>query len=214
METYATDEERVEALKKWWKENATSLITGLAIGLSALFGWNYWTDHKNQMGGQASAVYTGMMSDIARGIPEEAQTKAGRLIGQYSDSPYAIHAAMALAKAKVEQGDLVAAASQLRWAMENAVLTGMQHIARLRLVRVLIAQEKYDAALAELSRTDSSGRASFVSMYEELQGDILLQQGKSKEAYSAFQNALSALDQASQSRPMLQMKLDAIGDPE
>jgi len=214
VEAYTTDDERVEALKKWWKENATSLISGLAIGLSALFGWNYWTDQQNTIGGQASVVYTRMMSAIAQGNPEETQTRATELVGKYSDSPYAIYAAMAMAKVKVGQGDYVAAASQLRWAMEHASLTEMKHISRLRLVRVLAAQEKHEAALAELSRVDEGSRGDFVSMYDELRGDILLQQGKSKEAYIAFQSAMNALDQASQSRIMLQVKLDAIGNPD
>lgn len=214
MEIYATDEERVDALKKWWKENGTSLITGLVIGLSALFGWNYWTDQQNTIGGQASVVYTGMMSAIAQGNPEETQTRATELIGKYSDSPYAIYAAMAMAKIKVEQDDPVAAASQLRWAMDHAALDGMRHISRLRLVRVLAAQEKHDAALAELSKIDVGSRGDFIAMYDELRGDILLQQGKRKEAYTAFQSAMNSLDQTSQGRTMLRVKLDAIGNPD
>lgn len=214
METYATDEERVDAIKKWWKENGTSLIVGLVIGMSGLFGWNYWKDQQNTVGGQASVVYTGMMSAIAQGNPEKTQTRATELIGRYSDSPYAIYAAMAMAKIKVEQGDNVAAASQLRWAMDHASIVEMQQISRLRLVRVLAAQEKYDAALAELSRVDTGSRGDFISMYDELRGDILLQQGKKKEAYTAFQSAMNSLNQTSQSRTMLRIKLDAIGNPD
>lgn len=214
MEAYETDEERVEALKKWWKENVVSLVSGLVIGLSALFGWNYWTDQQDAIGGQASVVYTGMMSAIAQGNQDGAQAKATEIIGKYSNSPYAIYAAMAMAKIKVEQGDNVAAASQLRWAMNHASLAGMQHISRLRLARVLAGQEKNDAALAELSRVDVESQGDFVPMYDELRGDILLQKGMRKEAYAAFQSAMNSLDQASQSRIMLQVKLDAIGNPD
>ena len=209
MESYTTDEERVEALKRWWKENGLSLIGGLAIGLSVLAGWNYWTDHKHGVAGQASVIYTGMMAAVNQHRHEDAQSSAGELISNYSDSPYAVNAAMALAKIKVEQGNFPAAESQLRWAMGHASQAAIQHIARLRLARVLTAQKKYDDALAEFSGIDT-GR--FTAMYEELRGDILFSQGHNKEAYAAFQNALSTMDPASQSKVLLQMKIDSIGD--
>lgn len=209
MESYETDEERVEALKKWWKENGTSLVSGLVIGVSALVGWNLWTDHKQGVGDQASAVYSRMMASIAQGNPDQAQTSAGELVTNFTGSAYATHAALAMAKVKVEQGDLVAAASQLRWAMDHASQSAMKHIARLRLARVLLAQEKHDAALAELTGIDAG---SFKALYEELRGDILLGQGKNKEAYVAFQSAMNTLEPASQNRVMLQIKMDSIGN--
>ena len=38
MNVYETDEEKVEAIKGWWKENGLSVAGGLAIGLAAVFG--------------------------------------------------------------------------------------------------------------------------------------------------------------------------------
>ena len=39
MNAYETDEEKVEAIKGWWKENGISVVGGLALGLAAVFGW-------------------------------------------------------------------------------------------------------------------------------------------------------------------------------
>ncbi|MEW8396328.1 MAG: tetratricopeptide repeat protein, partial [Candidatus Thiodiazotropha sp.] len=39
MSEYQTEEEQVEAIKRWWKENGTSVIAGLVIGLGGIFGW-------------------------------------------------------------------------------------------------------------------------------------------------------------------------------
>ena len=208
MEVYETDDERVEAIKKWWKENGMSLVSGLVIGISALAGWNLWTDHKQGISDQASMVYTRMMASIAQGKPDQTQTSAGELVTNFSDSPYAIHAALAMAKVKVEQGEVVAATSQLRWALDHASQAAMQHIARLRLTRVLVAQEKHDAAMAELAGIDAG---SFKAMYEELRGDILLGQGKNREAHEAFRSALNILEPTSRNRMLLQMKIDSIG---
>ena len=33
MSTYETDEEKVEALRKWWKDNGTSVIGGIVISM-------------------------------------------------------------------------------------------------------------------------------------------------------------------------------------
>ena len=42
MEVYETEEQQVEAVKKWWKENGVSLIVGVVMGLSAIAGWKYY----------------------------------------------------------------------------------------------------------------------------------------------------------------------------
>lgn len=39
-----TEEQQIEAAKKWWKENGSSIVTGLMLGLAVLFGYRYWTD--------------------------------------------------------------------------------------------------------------------------------------------------------------------------
>ena len=33
MELYETEEQQVEALQKWWKENGTASLTGIGIGI-------------------------------------------------------------------------------------------------------------------------------------------------------------------------------------
>ena len=51
MEGYISDNEQVEVIRKWWRENGKSLVLGLIIGLVGLFiygaatnksyGWNW-----------------------------------------------------------------------------------------------------------------------------------------------------------------------------
>ena len=42
MAELRTEEEQLEAIKRWWKENGTSLIAGVAIAAAGVFGWNAW----------------------------------------------------------------------------------------------------------------------------------------------------------------------------
>ena len=39
MDVYKTEEEQVEAIKKWWNENGKSIIVGIVVGITAIFGW-------------------------------------------------------------------------------------------------------------------------------------------------------------------------------
>ena len=38
MEINETEEQQLESLKRWWKENASSVITGLLLGLALAAG--------------------------------------------------------------------------------------------------------------------------------------------------------------------------------
>ena len=38
MSTYLSDDEQAEALKKWWKENAVSIIVNAGLGFGIIFG--------------------------------------------------------------------------------------------------------------------------------------------------------------------------------
>ena len=42
MAEYETEEQQVEALKDWWKQNGLAVIGGAVLGVSALIGWRGW----------------------------------------------------------------------------------------------------------------------------------------------------------------------------
>ncbi len=44
MNFYDSEEQQVEAIKDWWKENGKAVIFGAVIGLGGLFGWRYYQD--------------------------------------------------------------------------------------------------------------------------------------------------------------------------
>ena len=41
IEGYETEEQQVEAIKKWWKANGNTLIIGAVVGLAGLWGWRF-----------------------------------------------------------------------------------------------------------------------------------------------------------------------------
>jgi predicted negative regulator of RcsB-dependent stress response len=206
VDVYATDEEKVEQLKKWWRENGRSLVIGVVIGLAIVFGWRYWSHYRAAQAEGASNAYAQLMGVLVQGNKQAVLAEGEQIINQYSGSPYAVLSALALARVRVEQGELAAAHSELQWAVDHASMPALQHIARLRLGRVMLAQGKADAALALVAGVKDQG--AFASRYQELLGDIYVQQGKPEQARVAYQKAVDSLAPGSRGRALMTMKLD------
>lgn len=208
MEIHSTEEQQVEAIKKWWKENKWSLIGGAAIGITVLVGGRAWLDGQNAYTETASTEYLNMQEKIISGNIEAAATHGAQLLGQFSDTPYAALAALAMARIKTDAGDLVAASSHLRWVLDNASQETVRHEARLRLSRILLAEKNTTEALALLSIPDAG---IYTSAYEQLKGDIYVADGKTESARTAYTRALKQSSASAPDRNSLQMKLDDLG---
>ena len=209
METYTTEEQQVEAIKKWWAENKMSVIGGVVIGVSALWGGRAWLDGQASHAEAASATYQIMLEQMTRGNNEDAAAQGAQILGQFSDTPYSSLAALSMAKIKLDAGDAAAASSHLRWALDNAKEDAVQHEARLRLAKLLLADAKYDEALTILSGVEAS---VYAATYEQVKGDIHLAAGQLESARTAYGRALAGMTPMERGRELLQMKLDNLGD--
>ena len=208
MEVYSTEEEQVEAIKKWWRENWKSLAGGILLGLAVLYGGRAYLQKQDNYTAAASVQFDAMVQALAQDKPDVVSTHAETLLGQFADTAYAVTAALTMAKIKVDAGDLLAAESHLRWALNKASHEGLKHTARLRLARVLLANGKADDALQSLSNVNPG---SFTASYEEVKGDIYVAKGSVEQARSAYSLALAALKPGDRGRNFLEMKLDDLG---
>jgi predicted negative regulator of RcsB-dependent stress response len=208
VDGYRTEEEQVEAIKKWWNENGKSIVAGVVIGITAIFGWRAYNNHISLQAEAASTLYEQMLVASRNNDTENVGIYAKRITDEYDSSTYAIFATLMLAKLAAEAGDLEQAENHLRWVMDNSPNEGFEHIARLRLARVLIAGEKLDLAEKTLNVGNTG---EFVSRYAELRGDVLVKQGKNEEARQAYQQALTNSFSADSGQSVLQMKLDNLG---
>ncbi len=205
MELHQTEEEQVQALKAWFKKNGSALIFGLAIGLASIGGYRFWIDYQNNQSQSASLAYSNLQNYLLAGDSARVFEAGGKLVKQFSGTPYAALAALGMARMSVENGSLDAAEVHLQWVIDNASQEGLKHVARLRLARVLMAEKKYDKALALVN---SSTRASYASLYSELRGDILLAQKQIEQARSAYQQALETIAANDRRRLLIEMKLN------
>ncbi|GLQ74918.1 hypothetical protein CW749_04395 [Vibrio sp. vnigr-6D03] len=200
MELYDTEEQQVEAIKEWWKENGKAVIVGAVVGLGGIFGWRFYQDSQAEAQGAASQAYDKVLTQI-QNSGAESSSDALAFIEANKESQYSVLAALQLAKAFVEAGELDKALEQLNWAKANTKDTAIVSLLTVRTSRVLAEQEKYDEALTQL---DSIKEAGWAGRVAELKGDILLRQGNSEGAYAAYSEA----QQQSDASQALQMKLD------
>lgn len=211
MESYRSEEEQVEALKGWWKENGRSTMMGVVLALGLGFGWQAWQKNTEQAAQNASNLYQQMLQALS--AEEDQTTTIGRQIAKelkdsHRGTVYAQFAALHLARLAVNDGEPALAEQELRWTVAMADASDDIHqIAQLRLARVLAAQDKYDEALALLQ----SASGDFVASFAIAEGDILLQQGFEAEALTAYQGAAAALDQDAPVPQTLQDKLEYLG---
>ncbi len=132
MEGNISEQQQVEEIKKWLHDNGTSILAGIVIGLAAVFGWRAWDGHRHATVQEASDAYTQMTNDIAAGKENVAVAEGEAIIARYEKTSYASFAALLLARAKLEQGDVVAARAHLQWVISNSRQPELKQLATLR----------------------------------------------------------------------------------
>lgn len=209
MEIYDTEEEQLDALKRWWKENGQSAIVGLIAGIAIILGWNYWKDHKSEQANQASALYDQLLKAAAADQKDSAEKLAQRIQEQFGSTEYAAYSGLLLAKIKVEKGELDAAKPVL----EKIAASSNQEIgnlAKIRLVRLMMAKGEFEQGLQLINDIDPAKISSFSGNYDELVGDLYVALDRLDQARTSYQKALENGFKS----PLLQMKIDDLTAPE
>jgi len=209
VEIYDTEEEQLEALKRWWKENGQSTIVGLILGIAIILGWNYWRDHKKAQAEQASALYSQLIQAIGADQKDSAEKLAERIQEQFSKTEYAAYSGLLQAKLKVQQGDLAAAQQILKKIAEGSNKE-MSNVARIRQVRLMLASGQYEQGLQLINEVDPAASTSFSGNYDELVGDLYVALDRLDLARSSYQKAL----ENGYKPPLLQLKIDDLTAPE
>jgi len=215
VDQYRTEEEQVEALRRWWNENGRSTIAAIIIALSAGFGWQSWKGYDQSLKESASDSYQVLLQTLAQaeGSSEQRQAAsnmAEQLKSDYTGSTYAQFAALHLARLAVADGDLAEAEAQLRWALGKTDKgSDMALVAQLRLARVLASQGDTDQALAILAQ---GGEGVYQASYALARGDVLLGSGRQDEARQAYSQAmmLAAQSGGQVNMGMVEQKLQSL----
>lgn len=190
MTQYETDEERLEALKRWWKENGLSVAVGIAIGLGAIFGWRAWQNYQDGQAQAASAVFEQLLARAGGGADPAATLElVEQLQDDYGGTPYAALGSLVAARVNQVNDRPEAAEQALEQVIADAPDPALARIAALRLARLLFARDELDAAAAVVAEHDDKG--AFRGECAAIRGDIAAARGDTEAARKAYQEALS-----------------------
>jgi len=204
VEIYETEEEQVAALKDWWKANGSSVISGIVIAVIIISGWNFWQSYQQDKIDQASTLYEQLMQADKANNKTTVEKLSEKLNANFDSTAYAAYALLFQAKNKVEQKDLPAAQALLEQAVTISDDNEIRHVARTRLIRVLLAKGEYEQGLQVIADVNQAELGGFEAIYEELKGDLYVAMARIGEARTAYQTAVKS----GQGSPLLQFKLD------
>jgi predicted negative regulator of RcsB-dependent stress response len=204
-----TEEEQVEALKRWWQENGKSLVLTIAVSIGGVLSWNAYQDNQAVQAETASVYFQQLMNSAPAGQLSEADIAQIRynsqlLKSEFGSSTYAQFAALMIARVEVQEGDLTAAKAELQWVIEQSGDAEVHALATIRLATVLGAQNQHDEALALLVDVDDAWQLGRL----ETRGDLLVAQGKSDAALKAYTAASLLAVASGANNPLLGLKLD------
>ncbi len=200
--TERTEEETLTAAQAWWKQRWPAIIGGLALGITGVGGWYGWQNYVENRRQTASEIYL----DLVR---QEDSVESVKLLAQLENYPGTVYLSlgkMQRTRTLVEEGDLEKAAEYLQWVIDHSPQSAMVLLAEYRLLRVFLAQGKYQEVFDILQEYNYSIAAE--SYFLELKGDALVGLGRYNEAVSEYRKALSDNPNPT---ALLRMKLDNLG---
>jgi predicted negative regulator of RcsB-dependent stress response len=204
----AHEQEQLDALKVWWKENRNWLIAVLLIAVISYSGITFWKSYQHKQAVEASTLYAEVLKQVASNDPKRINDSVKVLVDKYAGTAYASRAQLLAVQTNMLNKDMPLAKTQLEWVIAHASESGLQDTARLKLASILLDEKKYDESMKLL---DATHPESFVGLYSDLKGDVLAAQGKNEDARAAYKKALNALDSKSAYRNLIQLKLDGLG---
>ena len=202
------EQEQIEALKAWWKDNRNQVLGMLLIVVVTMGGWRGWQYYQHKQADEAATLYRQFIEQLASNDTKRVNDAAVAVTDKFASTAYASRAALLAAQVNEQGKDIARAKTQLQWVIDNAGEATLKDVARLRLAAVLLDEKNYADALKLL---EAKHPGSFDGLYADLRGDVLSAQGKMDEARSSYKLAYEKIDAQSMYRNLIQMKLDALG---
>ncbi|MDX1509304.1 MAG: tetratricopeptide repeat protein, partial [Woeseiaceae bacterium] len=188
MDDLQHEKEQIEQMRAWWSEYGNYVIGGIVLGGLGLFGWNTIQTQKIEQQSAASALYTDLTDTI---VAEDVAASAAiveQLQNEHAESPYATQARIAIARLYMDQNRDEDAANALRAVLDGNAGEEFKYVARLRLAKILLYQDKPDAALALLEGYEEG---AFAARIAEALGDAYVALDRVEDARAAYQRAMA-----------------------
>ena len=196
------EEQEINQLKDWWKENSKTIIVAFILGVGGMFGWRYWQAYQAEQIAQASSQYDALIYS-AQQDKQAKKANIEQFVQANSKTAYAVFALLDEAKKATEKQDFAAAEVNLNQALTQSQDEVLTSIVALRLSAVQFQLGQLDNALTTLNQVKGE---SFSARKAILTGDIQVAKGDKVAAKNSFEQAQQSGSQLEQQ--MAKMKLN------
>jgi predicted negative regulator of RcsB-dependent stress response len=141
------EHEQGERVRSWLRENGSAIVGGIALGVAAVVGYQWWGQSQAGHRADAAMQFMALQDAATAGQRDAVESMTSSLVKDYADTPYAVLADLALADVQLQAGEQEAALTSLRRAAAASADEGMKQLVITRQARVEIAAGKFDQAL-------------------------------------------------------------------
>jgi predicted negative regulator of RcsB-dependent stress response len=199
-----SEKEQIEQLRSWWSQYGGYVIVGIAAGALLLFGVNYYKSSKLDAQLEASALYESLTDLVVDGNLEKAEVVADELATAYAKTSYAAQSKLAIARLYMDKNRDQDAADVLQRLLDGDASEPLKQVARLRLARISLYQDKPQEVVDLLEGQESP---AFAAAFGEILGDAYYALGRVADAEAAYQSVLlNPLSQGTVDQQLVQWK--------
>ena len=203
------EQEQIEQIKSFWTRWGnliTGVVTLVLVCFAAWNGWNYW---QQRQATQAAVLFDTFEEATKQGDLALLARSLSDLQDQFPRTTLTAQAALIAAKTYFDKEKLSEAEKPLEWVVDHASDKAYIALARLRLSALAI--ERKDMAKARSWVEGKSAPEGFQPLFDDRLGDIALIEGKNEEAKTHFTSAYKGMDESTEYRRLIEVKLGTLG---
>ncbi|TWO66975.1 tetratricopeptide repeat protein [Caenimonas sedimenti] len=202
------EQEQLDELKHFWNKWGNAITWFLIAALGSFAAWNGWQFWQRNQAAQASVLYDEVDRAAGAGDAVRVERAFKDIKDKFGGTVYAEQAALMAAKTLAEKGQLEPAKAALQWVAADASDQGYKALARLRLASLWVESKNYDEAHKQLA---GAFPKEFEALAADRRGDVYNLQGKKTEAKAEYTKAWQGLDEQTDYRMLVEVKLTALG---
>ena len=207
MSENLTEEQQVEELKKWWKENGRSIVIGAVLGLGIIGGWQGWQGYQASEAEAGATAYDQFASRLIVKDSDAARSALDKLNADHAGTLYLDFANLQMAMGETEAGNIDAAIGYLQQVISGSSDSGLVQVAALRLAQLYVGEQKNAEARQALAHIKDT---AFEAESLAIEGRVALAEGNLEAARIALS---AALDKGAADSEMIRYLLQQLEAP-
>jgi predicted negative regulator of RcsB-dependent stress response len=203
------EQEQLDQIKSFWTQWG-NLITGVVtLALVCFAAWNGWNYLQQRQATQAAILFDTFEEASKQGDLALLARSLSDMQDKFPRTTLTAQASLLEAKTFFDKDKAADAEKPLEWVVEHASDQAYVALASLRLSA--LAVERKDMAKARSWVEGKTAPAGFQPLFDDRMGDIALIEGKHEEAKTRFTSAYKGMEESTEYRRLIEVKLGTLG---